>query len=102
MTEKLTITRTWKPVTKTVAHCHECPWFHAEQDGNSTLPICENPAFNDGNSGHVNIIGDITMWQPHGISKHCPERVKTRKIFVGDNDHEPDKAWIQEIPITHL
>ena len=25
------------------------------------------------------------------------KRVKKRKIFVGDSDHEPDKEWVQEI-----
>ena len=80
MSEKLTITRTWKPVTKTVAHCHECPWFHAEHEGNATLPLCEHPNFNEGKGGYAAIIGDITMWQPNGISKHCPEQIKSPKV----------------------
>jgi hypothetical protein len=32
-----------------------------------------------------------------------PESAKnTRKVFVGDSDHEPDKDWVQEIDVKHL
>lgn len=67
---KLTITRTWKPVTATVESCDMCPWFSRVQEGNATLCVCENPKY-PGKGGYDSVLGDETL-----ISDLCPERPK--------------------------
>jgi hypothetical protein len=66
---RLTITRTWKPVTATVESCDMCPWFARERDGNATLPLCQNPKYSGGKGGYDAVLGDETL-----ISDLCPER----------------------------
>lgn len=90
---KLTITRTWAPVTKTVTECQECPWFVRVNDGQSTLSVCQHPKYNGGKGGYDAVLGDELL-----ISDLCPERPRKRKLFVGDDDHDPDHKWEITVP----
>jgi len=70
---KITVTRTWEPVTRTIDDCRNCPYYHEEPDGNSNLQVCEHPQF--GNGGYDNVIPDITWpWidATPKISNRCP------------------------------
>lgn len=72
------VTRIFKPITREVNSCHECPYFRTEQDMSMTHPICDHPDFHADKraelKGYANIIDDVSPW--HGrndkISKDCP------------------------------
>ena len=70
---KITVTRTFKPITKEIDDCHDCPWFTTSDEGNSSLEMCEHPNF--GKGGYDNVIPDITQrWKDPTpkISSRCP------------------------------
>lgn len=73
---KITVTRTYEPVTREIEGCLECPWVHREQDMNTTIMVCQHPKFNNDTNAPSNayssVIPDISSWGRSIFSKHCP------------------------------
>jgi len=95
---KLIITRTWEPVTKTVTECQECPWFVWEKDGQATLPMCQHPKYSGGVIYDELVISDLCPERPKSLKRQAKRQIKTKKIFVGDDDHDPDHKWEITVP----
>ena len=83
---KITVTRTFEPITKIVEDCHDCPYYERLNDGNCTLPMCNHPKFGVG--GYDNVIPDIDNgWHssiPPKISKNCPYRKFPETIVLAN------------------
>ena len=75
---KITVTRTFEPITKTIDDCHDCPWCYSSE-GNFTLEMCNHPKFSAGkpeDGNYDKIIPDIEKswlknYKPK-ISNRCP------------------------------
>lgn len=72
--KRITVTRTWEPITKTIVSCKECPWFKTENDGNMTLCCCQHPDYNPKKELYGDVIDDIGKpWDDIvKISSKCP------------------------------
>lgn len=72
--KKITVTREFEPITKTITSCRECPWFRQEHDMSITIPYCEHPMYMGSLYHGLNILSDIppSYENKQIISKNCP------------------------------